>query len=110
MIATSLIQKPSPMKRSTNFTSSFFCRPLWRGSSSAAAAIRLMKFGIASPDLPCFLDGYFAHSSASQTPCSPTANVASASGNDGESYILATRLFPRPLRRYKRVVLAWARM
>jgi len=51
-----------------------------------------------------------AYSEASAMPAAETAKVASASGRDGESNTVQMRFSPRPLRRRKRVVDAWAMM
>lgn len=48
------------------------------------------------------------HSEASLIPSALIAKSASDSGRQGESYILQMRVSPRPLRKYKRVVDAWA--
>ena len=50
------------------------------------------------------------HSLASSTPAGPTENDASDSAIDGESITLQTRVSARPLRKWRRVVDAWAMM
>lgn len=52
---------------------------------------------------------YF-YSVASHTPCGPTANCASASGKVGLSKTVQIRFSPRPFRKRRRVVDAWAIM
>jgi hypothetical protein len=50
------------------------------------------------------------YSVASQTPCGPRANCASASGKVGLSNTVQIRFSPRPLRKRRRVVEACAIM